>query len=135
LFNSRKKKAEQEIGKMLTASALLKAAMANDMDQMEAILFGNATTDEQIWSALQAFIMAAHKNPAVIDRLREIHPQVSDKADIAFTTAIQASETGNPRLFQGGNETGQAILIIYFAGAIAGNPEAMVDVLGSYLPE
>lgn len=120
---------------MLTASALLKAAMANDMDQMEAILFGNATTDEQIWSALQAFIMAAHKNPAVIDRLREIHPQVSDKADIAFTTAIQASETGNPRLFQGGNETGQAILIIYFAGAIAGNPEAMVDVLGSYLPE
>ena len=123
------------MGKMLTASGLLKAAMANDLDAMKAILFGGVSTDEDIWSALQVFILTAHKYPVVIERLREIQPQVSEKAERAFTTAIKASVAGDPRLFQGGNPTGQALLIMYFAGAIVEVPEAMADVMVSYLPE
>jgi len=135
VFNSKKKKAERQIGKMLTASGLLKAAMADDRDAVTAILFGDATTDEEIWSALQVFIMTAHKYPAVIERLREIQPQILDKADETFTTAIRAATQGDPRLFRGENPTGQALLIYYLAGAIAELPEAMADVMVSYLPE
>lgn len=135
MFSSKKKKAEREIRKMLTASGLLKAAMADDRDAITAILFGNVATDEEIWSALQVFIMTAHKYPAVIERLREIQPQLTGKADEAFTTAIRAATKGDPRLFRGGNPTGQALLIAYLAGAIAEMPEAMADVMASYLPE
>lgn len=120
---------------MLTASGLLKAAMADDRDAITAILFGDVATDEEIWSALQVFIMTAHKYPAVIERLREIQPQLTGKADEAFTTAIRAATQGDPRLFRGGNPTGQALLIAYLAGAIAEMPEAMADVMASYLPE
>lgn len=135
MFNSKKKKAELEIRKMLTASGLLKAAMADDRDAMTAILFGDVSTDEEIWSALEVFIMTAHKYPTVIERLREIQPQVLNKADEAFTTAINAATLGDPRLFRGGNPTGQALLIAYLAGAIAESPEAMADVMVSFIPE
>jgi len=54
VFNSKKKKAERQIGKMLTASGLLKAAMADDRDAVTAILFGDATTDEAFTTAIRA---------------------------------------------------------------------------------
>lgn len=117
------------MNRFLTGSTLLKAALAGDQATLAAMATGNGADDEGLWYAIQTFIMVAHDHPKVVDRLREIQVSMPDKAQLAFATTIQAAQAGRPSLFQGGNATGQGLLLIALATALSEDDDAMIDAM------
>ncbi|MCG3774485.1 MAG: hypothetical protein JW395_1308 [Nitrospira sp.] len=126
MFNS-KKRAMSKANKVLTATGLLKAAFAHDNDAMMEMVTGQTADDEGIWFALETFIGVAHRHPSVQDRLAELQVQMPNDAKPAFVSAIAAAEANNPRLFRGGNVTGQGLLLMSLTAAISEDETALAD--------
>ena len=113
--------------KVLTATGLLKAAFAHDNDAMMEMVTGQTADDEGIWFALETFIGVAHRHPSVQKRLAKLQDQMPYDAQEAFLSAIIAAEGNNPRLFRGGNVTGQGLLLMSLTAAISEDEAALAD--------
>ena len=129
MFGSKEKKFKKAANRFLTGSGLLKAAVAEDRDMLVAMATGQAADDDGLWYALQTFLKVAHDHPGVIAHLRAAQKEMPDKAQTAFSTAINAAERGNPALFQGGNVVGQGLLIISLTIAISEDVEALGEAM------
>ena len=129
LLGSKKKKFEKAANRFLTGSGLLKAAVARDQDMLVAMATGQAADDDGLWYALQTFLRVAHDHPGVVAQLRDVQSNMPPKAQMAFTTAIQAAERGDPSLFNGGNVVGQGLLIVSLSAAISEDADALADAM------
>lgn len=131
MFKSKEKKAATAMNKVLTTTGLLKAAIGHDQAAMTQMVTGQTADDEGIRFSLETLLGVAHRNPAIVERLREIALTVPDKAQLAFSSGISAARSDNVRAFQGGNVVGQGIFIMALAAAISEDDAALADAMAT----